>query len=138
MLAHISIENCLEIGYGTGKNTEFLVQIADKITAVDFSEEMLARAKQKIRYNKVKFVQADITGDWNFTPVIYDLITFSLVLEHIESLEPVFQQAADKLSPEGFLYFGELRPFKQYSGSKARFETDQGVQVLPCFLHHLF
>lgn len=137
MLSNLSPENCLEIGCGTGKNTEFLLQLADHVTAVDFSEEMLAKAKQKITTGNVRFVQADITKDWHFATGLYDLITFSLVLEHIELLELVFQQAADSLSPGGIIYVGELHPFKQYSGSKARFESENGLQVLTCFVHHI-
>src|SRR3712207_9553364 len=37
----------------------------------------------------------------------------------------------------GLLYIGELHPFKQYAGSKARFTTEAGEQVVPCFTHHL-
>ena len=137
ILSDFAVENCLEIGCGTGKNTEFLLQIADRITAVDFSEEMLAKAEQKITSDKVQFVQADITNEWQFATRLYDLITFSLVLEHIEDLEPLFQQAAARLSPGGTIYVGELHPFKQYSGSKARFETEKGTQILTCFVHHI-
>jgi len=35
------------------------------------------------------------------------------------------------------VFIGELHPFKQYSGSKARFETSEGVQVVTCFNHHI-
>lgn len=35
------------------------------------------------------------------------------------------------------MYVGELHPFKQYTGSKARFDTANGVQVVPCFNHHI-
>ena len=34
-------------------------------------------------------------------------------------------------------YIGELHPFKQYAGSKARFETESGTQVVTCFNHHV-
>jgi len=37
----------LEIGCGTGKNTEWFVSKAKRIVAADFSSEMLARAKEK-------------------------------------------------------------------------------------------
>ena len=113
ILSDFAVENCLEIGCGTGKNTEFLLQIADRITAVDFSEEMLAKAEQKITSDKVQFVQADITNEWQFATRLYDLITFSLVLEHIEDLEPLFQQAAARLSPGGTIYVGAVEDPKQ-------------------------
>ncbi|HLK31346.1 MAG TPA: class I SAM-dependent methyltransferase [Puia sp.] len=136
-LKNISFSNCLEIGCGTGKNTSWLVEKAVHITAVDLSEEMLAKAKQKINSDKVEFKQADITKAWSFTGKKYDLITFSLVLEHIENLDYIFEQAARSLIDGGYVYIGELHPFKQYSGSKARFETDGKLQIVECFTHHI-
>jgi len=136
-LSALHFEKCLEIGCGTGKNTEWLVQKAKQITAVDLSEEMLAKAKEKITNDTVEFLQADIIREWTFTKGQYDLVSFSLVLEHIEHLEPVFIKATNVLSPGGYIYVGELHPFKQYSGSKARFETDEGLHIVDCYNHHI-
>lgn len=136
-LSGISFESCLEIGCGTGKNTEWLIEKANHITAVDLSEEMLAKAKEKISDNRVQFLQADITKNWTFRKQLFDLICFSLVLEHIENLEPIFNETAQSLKQGGYVYIGELHPFKQYTGSKARFDSDSGVQVVECFNHHI-
>ena len=136
-LAGISFGSCLEIGCGTGKNTAWLLTRAKKITAIDLSEAMLAKAKEKINSEKVNFIQADILQDWNFANKKYDLVSFSLVLEHIEKLEPVFLNVSKVIADGGFVYIGELHPFKQYAGSKARFATDEGEQVVTCFNHHL-
>lgn len=133
----ISFENCLEIGCGTGKNTSWLIGRAQHVTAVDLSEEMLLRAKEKITSDKVEFKHADILLDWTFTNSIFQLVSFSLVLEHIEHLDPVFKKASELMSPGGYVYVGELHPCKQYAGSKARFETKEGTQVVNCFNHHI-
>ncbi len=135
-LSKISFESCLEIGCGTGKNTAWLAEQAKQITAVDLSEVMLAKAKEKITAPKVQFVQADITGPWAFVHQPYKLVTFSLVLEHINNLEHVFSEAAKAINVYGYVYVGELHPFKQYTGSKARFETEAGLHIVPCFNHH--
>lgn len=135
-LAQIHFSHCLEIGCGTGKNTAWLLQKAGHVTAVDLSEEMLAKAKLKIQTDSVKFVHADIEQEWSFASQPYDLVTFSLVLEHISNLLPVLKKAAASLHRGGYVYIGELHPYKQYSGSKARFETEKGTQVVPCFIHH--
>ena len=127
----------LEIGCGTGKNTQWLITKAKQITAVDFSEEMLAKANEKIKSSKVNFIQGDITQDWNFTKDKHDLIIFSLVLEHIENLDHIFKEAAKVINPGGYIYIGELHPFKQYLGTKARFETEKGIEVLICFNHNI-
>lgn len=136
-VSSISFNTCLEIGCGTGKNTEWLATKATELTAVDFSAEMLAKAKQKIHSGNVRFHQADITRNWDFVNKPYDLVTFSLVLEHIENLDAVFQKLAKAINQNGFVYIGELHPFKQYSGSKARFDTESGQQVVTCYTHNL-
>lgn len=136
-LADIHFDTCLEIGCGTGKNTEWLVTIAKQIIAVDFSKEMLLKAKEKNNSKRILFKQADITRDWTFITKSVDLITFSLVLEHIENLDHIFKETSRLLKPNGQVYIGELHPFKQYSGSKARFDDAKGQQVLTCFNHNI-
>jgi ubiquinone/menaquinone biosynthesis C-methylase UbiE len=137
LLSQIEFSDVIELGCGTGKNTEWLVQKADHVIAVDFSEEMLNTAKGKIVNKNVEFKPADIAKAWNFNGRMVDLITASLVLEHIENIDFVFQQAAEHLKNHGFFYVGELHPFKQYAGSRARFETGSGIYELECFTHHV-
>lgn len=127
----------LEIGCGTGKNTEFLQTKAANLIGADFSTEMLEKAKVKIRSENVEFRQMDLREEWNFADNSFDLITCSLALEHIENIDFVFAQAARVLRNSGRFYIGELHPFKQYNGTKARFETGNGVFELECFVHHI-
>ncbi|HVO76027.1 MAG TPA: class I SAM-dependent methyltransferase [Ignavibacteriaceae bacterium] len=136
VLEKIYFKNVLEIGCGTGKNTEWLLSKAERIIGVDFSEKMLEKAEKKIKNNKVKFVQADIRNEWNFGND-FDLITCSLVLEHIQDLNFIFHQANRSLTKGGYFYLGELHPFKQYLGTKARFETENGLLELECFTHNI-
>lgn len=127
----------LGIGCGTGKNTGWLAERCVDLTAVDLSAGMLDVARAKVTAPHVSFHQADILGPWEFAKGPYDLVTFSLMLEHVQDLGPTFAQAADVLRPGGLVYVGELHPFKQYSGTKARFETDTGTQEVTCFEHHI-
>jgi ubiquinone/menaquinone biosynthesis C-methylase UbiE len=136
-LGSLVFSSCLEIGCGTGKNTVWLQTKATQVVAVDFSEEMLSKAKEKISQPNVQFLQADINEPWHFVQQPFDVVSFSLVLEHIEDLTAIFKKVADALSPNGHVYIAELHPFKQYSGSKARFETAAGTQVVTCFTHHV-
>lgn len=129
--------NVLEIGCGTGKNLEYLVTRAQQVVGVDFSLEMLARAQAKVPAENIRFEYADIIEPWAFTQPRFDLVTFSLVLEHIEDLRFVFEQAVACAKPGGLVYVGELHPFKQYQGSQARFDTPTGRVEVPVHQHHV-
>ncbi len=135
-LNRYQFSDVVELGCGTGKNTSFLLTKASTIVGIDFSTEMLAKAKQKISNKNVLFRQGDITQPWGVEDHSVDLVTASLVLEHISDLKPVFEQAAKKLRAGGLLFISELHPYKQYTGSKARFETEQGIQTLEAYTHH--
>ncbi|HEX6913711.1 MAG TPA: class I SAM-dependent methyltransferase, partial [Chitinophagaceae bacterium] len=130
-------DSVIEIGCGTGKNTSWFATIATNVTAVDFSEQMLEKAAAKVSAANVVFRQADISLPWRFTDREADLISCSLVLEHIGDLQHVFNSAGDHLRKGGLFYICELHPCKQYSGSKARFESQGALQVLQFHVHHL-
>jgi SAM-dependent methyltransferase len=98
---------------------------------------MLQQAINKVDAPHVRFQLADITRSWNFVQDKVDLVAFSLVLEHIADLEDVFQNLANVLPSGGMVYIGELHPFKQYAGTKARFEVDGIVKELVVFTHHV-
>lgn len=137
ILSPLQFNSCLEIGCGTGKNTQWLATKTERLLSADLSEEMLAKAKEKVTAAHVQFVQADINTAWDFTGDTFSLATFSLVLEHIENLEAVFEKLSQKITGGGYVYIGELHPFKQYAGTKARFETENGTEVVTCFNHHI-
>jgi ubiquinone/menaquinone biosynthesis C-methylase UbiE len=137
VLSKIEFNKVLEFGCGTGKNTVWLETKASQITAADFSEAMIAKAAEKTKSPLTKFVIADINKTWDFTTEKYDLITYSLVLEHIQDLDAVFSKCHTITNDQAYIYIGELHPFKQYSGSKARYMTESGEQIVTCFTHHI-
>ncbi len=50
----------IEVGCGTGRNTEWLATRAAHVTALDFSEAMLRRAQERRQASRVRFIQHDI------------------------------------------------------------------------------
>lgn len=127
----------VELGCGTGKNTTWLLDKCDAMVALDFSEKMLGKARKKISSKKISFRQQDLTKDWNLPEDSADLISCSLVLEHIEDLDAIFKKSSKVLKKEGKFYISELHPFKQYSGSKARFDDGKETQELEVYIHHI-
>ena len=130
--------SCLEIGCGTGKNTIWIADAFASVVSVDFSEQMLSVARDKLSgKSTVAFHLSDITQQWSLSSETFDMITFSLVLEHIADLDFVFAEVAAKAHSGSLVYIGELHPFKQYAGTKARFESATGTQELTCYIHHM-
>ena len=136
-LKNLDFKNVLELGCGTGKNTEWLLNKAERIIGLDFSQEMLHKAKAKIFDKRVIFKKADLTKSWEIENNFVDLITASLTLEHIKNLGHIFSQANLKLKKNGLFFISELHPFKQYSGSKAKYETENGIKELEVYIHDI-
>ena len=136
-LNNLVFKNVLELGSGTGKNTEWLLNKAERIIGLDFSQEMLNKAKEKISDKRVTFKKVDLTKDWKTENNFADLITSSLTLEHIKNLDHIFFQANQKLKKNGLFFISELHPFKQYLGSKAQYETENGTKELEVYVHHI-
>lgn len=136
LLASGHFDSILELGCGTGKNTVFLAQIGTRVHALDFSEGMIQKAKEKVNAENVRFEVADLTKHWHCEDNAYDLITCNLVLEHIEDLSHIFTEAARVLRAGGRFFVNELHPFRQYGGTKARFERGDETVEVEAFIHH--
>jgi malonyl-CoA O-methyltransferase len=136
-LGGLHFDSILEIGCGTGKNTSFLAQIGQNVRAVDFSEGMIARAREKVKTENVHFSLMDITQHWEFKDESFDLIVCNLVLEHIQDLSHVFLEAGRTLRLGGHFFIDELHPFRQYEGTKARFYRAEEKVEVDAFTHHI-
>lgn len=137
-LSKYDFDRVLELGCGTGKNTEWLLKHSKEVIGLDFSQEMLNMARGKITDSRVTFKKADLTKGWEIDNHFADLITCSLTLEHIEDLRHIFNQAHLKLQDNGLLFISELHPCKHYMGSMARYETATGTKELEVYTHHIW
>jgi len=136
-LGNLRFKAILEVGCGTGKNTALFAGIGEQVTALDFSEAMIEQARKKTPFDNVAFQVADITERWPIEDAAVDLVTFNLVLEHIEDLNFVFSEASRVLANDGTVFVSELHPFRQYRGVVARFERDDRRIEIPAFVHHI-
>lgn len=95
----------LELACGPGTWTELLLERANSLTALDASVPMLELAAERIRDDRVRFVQADA---FSWTPDRgYDLVFFGFWLSHIptELFEPFWETVATALRPRGRVMF---------------------------------
>ena len=134
-LSKIDFFKVLELGCGSGKNTEWLITKADRLVGLDFSKNMLDLARKKIKNDKVTFINTDINKNWPVNDNSFDLATINLTLEHIEKLDHIFSSLFMKLIQGGKCFVCELHPKKQLVGSKARFEENGTEIALDVFFH---
>jgi ubiquinone/menaquinone biosynthesis C-methylase UbiE len=136
----ITGRDLIEVGCGTGRNTEWLARSeagSSNIVALDFSVEMLARARARVNDRRVRFIQHDVRAKWPVADASADVIIVMLVLEHVEHLAPVFAEAARTLRARGEMFICELHPARQLLGKHAEFtnaKTGAHTRVT-AFLH---
>lgn len=128
----------VEAGCGTGKNTPTLAACADLLVGLDFSAGMLAAARQRGLPAHVSLQQHDIARPWPIAPGCAELVTFSLVLEHLQPLDAAFAHAARACAPDAEVLVTELHPLRQHAGARARFEDAGGAAAsIAAFPHHV-
>src|SRR5258707_12217918 len=88
MLAQHHYTTILELGCGTGKNTPFYASIGERVCALDFTEAMILRAKEKVQRGNVTFAAADPTQPCPWAHPRFDFASSNRVLEHVAELGP--------------------------------------------------
>lgn len=137
LLTSLHTQSILEIGCGTGKNTTFLAQIGSRVLALDFSDGMIRKAKQKLHAENVTFSIAELTRTWPCKADSINLVACNLVLEHIQDLSFVFSEVDRILKTGGRFFISELHPFRQYLGTQANFQNNEESIAISAFVHHI-
>jgi ubiquinone/menaquinone biosynthesis C-methylase UbiE len=127
----------IEAGCGTGHNTAWLAESVNSIVALDFSEGMLRRARERVDDPRVRFIQHDVRSSWPLADASADLVIAMLILEHVEMLEPFFAEASRALNVGGELFICELHPMRQLLGAQAQFTSAKTGerQLVTAYLH---
>jgi len=129
----------LDLGCGTGRHALWLAAAGAIVTAVDFSEGMLAVARQKPGAGAIRFLVHDLHEPLPFSEGTFDLVVSGLVLEHLRNLAGFFREARRVLRPGGRAVVSAMHPAMFLRGSQARFtDPASGERVQPgSFPHQL-
>ncbi|MCA1405224.1 methyltransferase domain-containing protein [Ensifer sp. IC3342] len=109
-------QRVLDLGCGTGLTGGALRDMADDITGIDLSENMVEIAHEKDIYETLYVAEAvDFLDDNDEAP--FDLIVATDVLPYMGALEALFFGAVDNLVPGGLLIFSsETLPAETFAG----------------------
>lgn len=102
-LLHGRFQSALDLGCGTGLCGALIKPMADKLTGVDLSDQMLARAAALGVYDQL--VGADIVEYLRGTDQRHDLVLATDVFVYVGDLEPVFSAVRQLIDPAGMFCF---------------------------------
>lgn len=128
-LGDVSGLDLLDLGCGTGRHALWAAGQGARVTAVDFSEGMLAQARRKPGAERVRFLSHDLNQPLPFADD-FDLVVSGLVLEHLADLQPFFGEVRRVLRPGGRAVISAMHPAMFLKGSQARFSDPATGEVL--------
>lgn len=103
------VSHALELACGTGIWTQELVKVAERVTALDASPEMIAINRAKTNSSQVDYRQVDL---FTWQPdQLYDLVFFGFWLSHVppDKLDGFLSTVASALRPGGWLFMVDSR-----------------------------
>ena len=103
------IGHILEMAPGTGIWTAELIQIGERVTALDASPEMININRAKLRSDKIDYQLTDL---FQYQPERqYDMVFFGFWLSHVpaDKLSPFLNAVHAALKPGGRLFFVDSR-----------------------------
>lgn len=110
-----------DIGCGTGRHAIRAAKFGALVTAIDFSGEMLERARRKPGAELVTFLRHDVAQPLPLASDSFDRVLCCLVLDHIIGLEELFCEFRRVCRGDGFIVVSVVHPAMNLRGVQARF-----------------
>jgi malonyl-CoA O-methyltransferase len=120
----------LDLGCGTGRHALWLAAHGADVTAVDFSEGMLAKARRKPGAEAVRFVVHDLATPLPLADGGFDLVVSGLLLEHLADLTVFFREARRALRDGSRAVVSAMHPAMFLRGAQARFTDPDSREVV--------
>jgi malonyl-CoA O-methyltransferase len=121
-----------DIGCGTGRHALRLAAAGARVTAVDFSEAMMERARGKAGAESVTFVRHDLAEPLPFPDESFDRVLCCLVVDHIADLQRFFFELRRVCRRDGFIVISTVHPAMLLRGVQARFiDPASGQRIGP-------
>lgn len=127
----------LDVGCGTGRHALRLAAAGARVTAIDFSEEMLARARAKPGADAIAFRVHDLARPLPFPAAAFDRVVCGLVVDHIPDLAGLFREMGRVCTPAGRVVISVMHPAMMLRGVQARFtDPATGRETRPASVAH--
>lgn len=132
LLGDVRGKTVADIGCGTGRHALRLAAAGARVTALDFSAGMLAKARAKPGAERVIFVVHDLRQRWPLADGEFECVVCGLVVEHIADLAFFFGELARICRPDGLIVVSAMHPAMFLRGISARFtDPSTGRETRP-------
>jgi ubiquinone/menaquinone biosynthesis C-methylase UbiE len=109
LLGDIKNKKLLDLGCGFGDYDKVYSEKGATVIAVDNSKKYIEYAK-KLNIPNIEFKVCDISQKFPFETSSLDVITSSLVFDHLENLDYLFKECNRVLKKEGVMVFSIANP----------------------------
>lgn len=120
----------LDAGTGTGRHALRLAARGARVVAVDFSDQMLAKARAKRGADLVRFENHDLTRPLPYVDASFDRVLSALVLEHVPDVAGFLRELGRVTRPEGSIVVTAMHPAMFLRGVSARFRHEETGEFL--------
>lgn len=139
LLGEVAGLKIADVGCGTGRHAIELAGEGARVTAVDFSSGMLAKAQKKPGADAVEWIQHDLKTGLPFPEASFDRVISCLVLDHVADLDSAFHEMRRVCRSDGFVVISTFHPYLAIHGSRARFiDRETGRRIQPESVDHDF
>ena len=120
----------LDAGTGTGRHALRLAARGARVTAIDFSDRMLAKARAKPGADLVRFENYDITKPLPYLDASFDRVLSALVLEHVPDVAGFLRELGRVTRRDGSIVVTAMHPAMFLRGVSARFRHEETGEFL--------
>jgi ubiquinone/menaquinone biosynthesis C-methylase UbiE len=125
IIGKVKNKDVLDLSCGEGYNTRMLARKGARVVGVDFSREMIRRARQSEERDKsgIKYYISDAADLKELKNKSFDVVTCIMALMDIERYENAISEVARVLKKNGRFIFSITHPCFEYG------DTIEGVQI---------
>jgi ubiquinone/menaquinone biosynthesis C-methylase UbiE len=133
LLGDVAGLEIVDVGCGTGRHAVRLAERGANVVGVDFSDGMLARAREKEGASRVRWLVHDVHElPLPLADRAFDRVLCALVVDHIRELREFFEELGRLCAPEGRVIVTAMHPAMMLKGIQARFvDPDTGRETRP-------
>ena len=132
LLGDITQLKVIDLGCGTGRHATRMAKAGANVLAVDFSQEMLERAREKETGLNITYLSCDLTRRLPFADRCFDRVVCALVIEHLADIDQFFREMHRICKVDGRTVVSAMHPAMMLRGVQARFwDPHNGREVRP-------